>query len=116
MSRFVKLSHAIWHCKYHVVFVPKYRYMVLSGSIGTRVYTKIRILSEQKGCKVIQLNVQLDHVHLVVMIPPKFSVSDIIGMLKGKVAMDIFKNFPGLKTKTSGLLIWINRHKSVYSF
>ncbi len=100
MSRFVKLSHAIWHCKYHVVFVPKYRYMVLSGSIGTRVYTKIRILSEQKGCKVIQLNVQLDHVHLVVMIPPKFSVSDIIGMLKGKVAMDIFKNFPGLKTKT----------------
>ncbi len=100
MSRFVKLSYAIWHCKYHVIFVPKYRYRVLSGTVGSRVYKKIRILSEQKGCKVLQLNVLLDHVHLVVMIPPKFSASEIIGMLKGKIAMDIFKNFPQLRTQT----------------
>ena len=100
MSRFSKLSHALWHCKYHVVFVPKYRYRVLGGSVGVRVYQKIRILSEQKGCEVIELNVQQDHVHLVFMVPPKFPVSQIIGMLKGKTAMDIFKNYPTLRTKT----------------
>ena len=100
MSRFIKLSHAIWHCKYHVFFVPKYRYRVLSGSVGTGVYRKLKILSEQKGCEVLELNVQQDHVHLVLMIPPKFSVSEIIGMLKGKTAMDVFKNYPKLRTKT----------------
>ena len=100
MSRFSKLSHAIWHCKYHVVFVPKYRYRVLSGSVGTAIYKKLRILSEHKGCKVLELNVQHDHVHIVLMIPPKFAVSEIIGMLKGKTAMDIFKNYPNLRSKT----------------
>ena len=100
MSRFSKLSHAIWHCKYHVVFVPKYRYRVLSGSVGTSVYKKIKILSEQKGCEVLELNIQQDHVHLVAMILPKFSASEVIGMLKGKTAMDIFKNYPKLRTKT----------------
>ena len=77
MSRFSKLSHAIWHCKYHVVFVPKYRYKVLSGSVGKTVYTKLKILSERKGCNVLELNVQQDHVHLVFMVSPKFAVSEI---------------------------------------
>ena len=100
MSRFNKLSHAIWHCKYHVVFVPKYRYKVLSGSVGTTIYKKIRILAEQKGCEVLELNVQQDHVHLVFMVPPKFSISEVIGMLKGKTAMDIFKSYPKLRINT----------------
>ena len=100
MSRFNKLSHAIWHCKYHVVFVPKYRYRVLDGAVGKSVYKKIRILCGQKGCDVLALNVQFDHVHLVFMVLPKFSLSEIIGMLKGKVAMDVFKNYPKMREKT----------------
>ena len=100
MSRFNKLSHGLWHCKYHLVFVPKYRYRVLEGDIGNHIYKKIRILSEQKGCEVLELNVQSDHVHLIFMVPPKFSISEIIGMLKGKTAMDVFKNYPKLRTKT----------------
>ena len=77
MSRFKKLSHSIWHCQYHVVWTPKYRYRVLDGSVKQEVGSCIRAFSEQKKCEVVELNVQIDHVHLIVSIPPKISVSSI---------------------------------------
>ena len=76
MSRFKKLSHTIWHCQYHVVWTPKYRYRVLDGTVKQEVGNCIRAFSEQKKCDVIELNVQIDHVHLIVSIPPKLSVSN----------------------------------------
>jgi len=104
MSRFRKLSHVLWHCQYHLVWVPKYRYKILKGVLANEVNNCIRLFCEQKGCDVVELNVQEDHVHLIVMMPPKVSVSDLIGTLKGRTAIRIFKQRPGLKTK----LYWGN--------
>ena len=66
MSRFRKLSQTIWYCQYHIVWVPKYRYRVLTGKVGQEVERCIRAFSEQQGCEVVELNVQVDHVHLLV--------------------------------------------------
>ncbi|SDU66181.1 IS200/IS605 family transposase [Desulfobacula phenolica] len=63
MSRFRKLSHTIWHCQYHIVFVPKYRLRILTGKVADEANRCIRAFSEQQGCEVFELNVQIDHVH-----------------------------------------------------
>lgn len=80
MSRFQKISQKIWHCQYHIVWVPKYRYRVLSGAVATEVSNYIRAFSEQKDCKIVELNVHIDHVHLLVMVPLKVSISDYVGI------------------------------------
>ncbi len=89
MSRFKKLSQSIWHCQYHIVWVPKYRYRVLSGNIGHEVANCIRTFCAQLKCEIIELNVQPDHVRLLAMIPPKISVSDFVGTVKGRTAIRI---------------------------
>jgi putative transposase len=99
MSRFRKLSHTIWHCQYHLVWVPKYRYRILSGGVGHEVGRCIRSFSEQKRCEIIEMNIQIDHVHLLVMIPPKVSVSDYVGIVKGRTAIRVFNKFRNLKRK-----------------
>ena len=99
MSRFLKLSQTIWHCQYHLVWVPKYRYRVLSGDVAREVQNCIRAFSEQKGCKIVEMNVQIDHVHLLVMVPPKISISDYMGMIKGRTAIRVFNKFRSLKSK-----------------
>lgn len=99
MSRFSKLSHVIWHCEYHLVWVPKYRYRVLKGPVKREVEQCIRVYCSQLKCEIVELNVQDDHVHLLVKIPPKESVSKVMGMLKGRTAIKIFRNFPHLKQK-----------------
>ncbi len=99
MSRFRKLSHALWHCQYHFVWVPKYRYRILQGGVGQEVYNCIQTFSSQKGCKIIELNVQTDHIHLISMVPPKLSISEFVGILKGRTAIRVFKKFQNLKQK-----------------
>ena len=99
MSRFHKLSHAKWHCQYHLVWVPKYRYRILKGPVGREVYTCIQVFAQQKECEVVELNVQVDHVHLLVLVPPKVSISELMGTLKGRSAIRVFKQFPYLKEK-----------------
>ena len=79
MSRFRKLSHVVWHCQYHIVWVPKYRYRVLKDRVGFEISKTIRIFSERLSCEVVELNVQEDHVHLLVMVPPKLSISQLVG-------------------------------------
>ena len=71
MSRFRKLSHTIWHCQYHILWTPKYRLRILIGQVADEVDMCIRAFSEQKECEVIELGVQIDHVYLIVMVPPK---------------------------------------------
>ncbi len=71
MSRFRRLTQTIWHCQYHVVWVPKYRFRILSGKVATEINNCIRAFSEQKEFEIIELNVQIDHAHLLVMVPPK---------------------------------------------
>jgi putative transposase len=99
MSRFRKLTHAIWHCQYHIVWVPKYRYRVLVGKVGSEVENCIRSFTSQKACEVKELNIQADHVHLVCMVPPKLSISDYVGIVKGRTAIRVLKKYPDLKKK-----------------
>ncbi len=97
MSRFRKLTHVVWHCQYHIVWVPKYRYRVLKDRVGFEISKMIRVFSERLGCEVVELNVQEDHVHLLVMVPPKLAISQLVGTIRGKSAIQIFKQFLYLK-------------------
>jgi REP element-mobilizing transposase RayT len=85
-SKYKKLSHVVYKCDYHIVWTPKYRFRVLFGEVKFLVERDIRMLCEWKGVEVIELNVQIDHVHIVCSIPPKVSVSELLGTLKGKLA------------------------------
>ena len=97
--KYRRLSHSIYHCNYHIVFTPKYRHRILDGVMADYVEDKIRTISEWKDVEVLELNIQRDHIHLVCSIPPKLSISDFMGILKGKTAMKVFKSFPSLKKK-----------------
>ena len=99
MSRFEKLTHVLWHCQYHLVWVPKYRYRVLKGPIGQEVYNGVQVFCGQLGCRVEELNVQVDHVHLLVRVPPKISISKLMGVVKGRTALRIFTRFPYLRKR-----------------
>ena len=99
MSRFRKLSHAIWHCQYHILWTPKYRLRILTGQVANGVNRCIRAFSEQKGCEVIELSIQIDHVHLIVLVPPKISISDFVGIVKGRTAIRVLNKFKNLKQK-----------------
>jgi len=99
VSRFRKLSHSIWHCQYHIVWVPKYRFRILVGALREAVQGGIQAICGYAGCEVLELNVQRDHVHLVVMIPPKVAVSELMGRVKGQTSIKLFNKFRELKKK-----------------
>ena len=99
MSRFKKLTHVIWHCQYHLVWVPKYRYRVLTGGISKEIANCIEVYSSRLRCELVELNVQQDHVHLLVKVPPKISISHLMGVVKGKSALRIFTKYPHLRKK-----------------
>ena len=99
MSRFRKLSHTIWHCQYHITWVPKYRFRILTGPIGQKVAEGVEAICGYAGAEVVELNVQKDHVHLIVMVPPKVSISELMGRVKGQTSMKIFKQFRHLRKK-----------------
>ena len=99
MSKYKKLSHVVYKCDYHIVWVPKYRLRILKGSIKELVEQDIRMLCEWRSCEVEELNVQEDHIHLLVSVPPKVSISKLMGTLKGKIAIKLFKSYPKLKKK-----------------
>ena len=98
-SKYRKLSHVVYKCDYHIVWTPKYRYRVLFGEVKSLVEKDTRMLCEWKGVEIIELNVQIDHIHVVCSIPPKVSVSELMGTLKGKLAIKLFKSYPKLKEK-----------------
>jgi len=105
MEDWLSLSHVKWECKYHIVFIPKYRKKVLYGMVRRQVGAILRDLCVQKGIVLLQGNAVLDHVHLVVSIPPKYSVAFTIGWLKGKSAVRIHREV--LKERrVTGLHFW----------
>ena len=91
MEKWKTLSHVRWDCKYHVVFIPKYRKKVLCGRLRSGVGRIIRELCEQRGVELLEGKAMSDHVHLYLSIPPKYSVSHTIGFLKGKSAIRIHR-------------------------
>ena len=94
-----KLSKVVHKCDYHIVWTPKYRFRVLFGEVKQRVEQDVRMLREWKSSEVIELNVQVDHIQVVVSIPPKVSVSELMGTMRGKLAIKIFKTYPKLKQR-----------------
>ena len=97
MSRFKKLSHSLYECKYHVVFCPKYRFRILKGEMKTYTERLLYKLVEQKaGVEILEMNVQEDHVPMVLEIAPKYAVSKVMGYLKGKSAIRIFQKYEQL--------------------
>mgnify|MGYP000405695490 CR=1 FL=1 len=106
MNQFKKLAHAVWQCKYHIVWCPKYRFRILKGELGRSVRDIIRQLSEWRRIEILEGNVQVDHIHLVLSIPPKYSVSTIVGYLKGKSTMIIFERYSRLRRNFKGNSFW----------
>lgn len=105
--RFKRLSHSIYECKYHVVFCPKYRHRILKDEIGSYSERLLQRLVEQKeGMELLELNVQADHVHRVVVIPPKYAVSEVMGYLKGKPAIRLFQRYKHLGKQYWGRHLW----------
>ena len=99
MSKFKKLSHVIYRCDYHIVWTPKYRFKILEGIVKQQLMEAIEMLLGWLGCEKKELNVQIDHVHLIVSVPPKVSISKLMGVVKGKTAIKIFKSYPNIKKK-----------------
>ena len=99
MGKYKKLSHVVYKCEYHIVWVPKYRFRILTGEIKKLVEEDIKMLCEWKRCEVQEMSVKNDHIHLVVSIPPKVSISEMMGILKDKLAIKLFKSYPKMKQK-----------------
>lgn len=100
------LAHTTWNCKYHVVFAPKYRRQVIYGKIKTDIGKILRKLCEQRGVEILEATACGDHVHMIIAIPPKYSVSSIMGYLKGKSSLMIFDRHANLKYKYGNRHFW----------
>ena len=100
------LSHTTWECKYHLVFAPKYRRQVIYGQIKADVAEILSMLCKRKGIEIIEAECCKDHVHMLVRIPPKYSVSEIMGYLKGKSSLMIFEKHANLKYKYGNRHFW----------
>ena len=106
MDDFESLSHAKWECKYHVVFIPKCRRKVLYGKIRKDLGEVFRRLAEQKECRVEEGHLCLDHVHMMISIPPKYSVAQVIGYMKGKSAIHVARTYGERKRNFVGQHFW----------
>lgn len=100
------LAHTTWNCKYHIVFALKYRRQVIYGKIKSDVGSILRKLCEYKGVEIIEANACPDHIHMLVSIPPKMSVSQFMGYLKGKSSLMIFDKHANLKYKYGNRQFW----------
>ena len=100
------LAHTRWNCKYHIVFAPKYRRQAIYGKIRVDIGKILRMLCQRKGVEIIEAECCSDHVHMLVAIPPKYSVSSIVGYLKGKSSLMIFDRHANLKYKYGNRHFW----------
>jgi putative transposase len=100
------LAHTKWECKYHIVFAPKYRRQIIYGKIKADIGQMLRKLCEYKGVEIIEAEACKDHIHMLVSIPPKFSVAQIMGYLKGKSSLMIFEKYVNLKYKYGNRHFW----------
>lgn len=99
------LTHVKWECKYHIVWVPKYRRKVLYGKVRKRLGEIVRELCRQKGIEVIEGHALVDHLHVCLSFPPKYSISEVTGFLKGKSAIRLHREF--VNRGTTGKHFWV---------
>jgi len=106
MKEYQSLSHTRWDCKYHVVFIPKRRQKVIFGALRKHLGEIFRELALQRGSKVVEGHLMADHVHMCLSIPPKYSVSNVVGYIKGKSAISIARHFRGRQRNFTGEEFW----------
>ncbi len=102
MKDFKSLCHTKWDCKYHILFIPKYRKKVLYGQIKRHLGETFHELAKHKESKIVEGHLCSDHVHICISIPPKFAVSNVVGYIKGKSAISIARNMLGIKKTLLG--------------
>ena len=100
------LSHTKWECKYHVVWIPKYRRKMLYGQLRKNLGEVLHELARQKECKILEGHLQPDHIHMLISIPPKYSVAQVVGYIKGKSAIHIARTYLGQRKNYSGMHFW----------
>ena len=106
MSNYSESSHTVWECKYHIVFIPKCRRKTLYGQIRKELQTSFHRLAHQKECRIESGFLMPDHVHMMVSIPPKHSVAQIVGFLKGKTAIHVARRFGNVRKNFIGQHFW----------
>ena len=106
MQTYETLKHTTWECKYHVVFIPKYRKRTLFGAIRRELGPVLRELTRQRESEVIEGHIMPDHVHMLLSIPPKYSVAQVMGFIKGKSAIHIARVYAGRRRSFVGQHIW----------
>ena len=100
------LAHTKWNCKYHIVFAPKYRRQVIYGKIKADIGKMLRKLFEYKQIEILEAEACKDHIHMLISVPPKYSISQIMGYLKGKSSLMIFEKYANLKYKYGNRHFW----------
>ena len=100
------LAHTQWNCKYHIVFAPKFRRQIIYGRLRASIGRILRELCERKHVEIVEANACPDHIHMLVKIPPKISVSEFMGYLKGKSSLMIFDRHANLKYKYGNRHFW----------
>ena len=100
------LAHTTWECKYHIVFAPKFRRQIIYGKIKMDIGQMLRKLCEYKGVEIVEAEACKDHIHMLVSIPPKYSIAQIMGYLKGKSSLMIFEKYANLKYKYGNRHFW----------
>ena len=106
-KKYKVLSHSLWLCTYHIVFCPKYRFKILTGKTEVIVRNELyRLCGQKDQIYVEEINIQEDHVHMILSLPPKYSVSDIMGYLKGKTAIKLLNTVPSLRKRYWGSHVW----------
>ena len=100
------LAHTKWNCKYHIVFAPRFRRQIIYGRLKTEIGKILRTLCERKEIEIIEANLCADHIHMLIAIPPKYSVSQIMGYMKGKSSLMIFDRFAHMKYKYGNRHFW----------
>jgi len=106
MEAEASLSHTRWECKYHIVWIPKYRKKAMYGQLRKHLGEVIRKLARQKESNVIEGHLMPDHIHMLISIPPKYSVSQVIGYMKGKSAIHIARSYFGKRKNFTGQHFW----------
>ena len=106
MNDYNKLAHTTWECKYHLVWIPKYRKKVLYGNLRKYLGEVIRELALHKESHIIEGHLMADHVHILISIPPKYAVSQVVGYIKGKSAIHIARTYAGKRRNFVGQSFW----------
>ena len=106
MNDYRSLRHTKWECKYHVVFIPKYRKKAIYGTLRRRLGDVFRTLAEQKESRIEEGHLMPDHVHMMISIPPKYSVAQVVGYIKGKSAIHIARNYAERRRNFVGQHFW----------